>query len=241
MKVAIETNETIGQMVTNDFRKAEIFKKYGIDFCCGGKKTLMQACAEKGLDPGKLEAELMQLKDVSSSARPLPYNEWGLDFLADYIVNTHHVYVKKALPQLIGYATKVATVHGKHHPELPEIKQLVDDLAYDLLSHMKKEENILFPYIKRLAASPGGQQGGFGSVQQPISVMQMEHEAAAGYIEDIKRLSNNYAIPQDACATYTVFYKMLEEFEDDLHLHVHLENNILFPKAVILENENAGN
>jgi regulator of cell morphogenesis and NO signaling len=237
MQVTItEHTETVGQMAARDVRMVEIFKKHGIDFCCGGKKTVQQVCDEKGLDQEKIEAELRQLSGTSASAKPLPYNEWGLNFLVDYIINTHHAYVRRRLPEIMGYAIKVASVHGKEHPELFEIRYLVKELNADLMSHMAKEECVLFPYIKMLASGKvmDGQPV-FSGIQNPIDVMQMEHEAAAGFIEEMKGLSNNFAIPTDACATYTVFYKMLSEFEDDLHIHVHLENNILFPKALLLE------
>lgn len=232
-----ESDETVGQIAAQDLRKAEIFKKYGIDFCCGGKKTIKEACAEKGLDVTRVEQEL-QHADARPATQPLPFNDWSLDFLADYIANVHHAYIRKNLPEIVGYAAKVAQVHGGHHPELAPIKSLVDEMASELTTHMAKEERILFPYIKTLVDKSGQQSfNPFGTVQQPVNVMLMEHESVAGLIDEIKQLSNNYTLPEDACATYSVFYKKLAEFEDDLHIHIHLENNILFPKAIQLEKE----
>ncbi len=233
-----ESDETVGQIAAKDLRKAEIFKKYDIDFCCGGKKTIKEACAEKGLDVTKVEQELQQADKIPTS-RPLPFNDWSADFLADYIVNTHHSYIKKNLPEIVGYAAKVNGVHGSHHPELATIKNLVDEINAELTAHMAKEERILFPYIKELAnaGKNGSYSKQFGTVQQPVNVMHMEHESVAELIHEIKHLSNNFALPEDACATYALFYKMLAEFEEDLHIHIHLENNILFPKAIQLEKE----
>lgn len=236
-----EGEETLGEIATKDLRKAQIFKKYGLDFCCGGKKTVKEACAEKGLDVTRIEQELQSADQNLATSRPLPYNDWSIDFLADYIVNTHHSYVAKTLPDLRTYAAKVARVHGSRHPELLAIHTLVEEINAELTSHMIKEEKVLFPYIKELvaesksAASPAPSP--FTTVQQPINMMEMEHEAVGHNLEQIRELSRNYVLPEDACASYSLLYRLLEEFEDDLHTHVHLENNILFPKALKLEKE----
>ncbi len=239
-KHANESEETLGQIAAADLRKAEVFKKYGLDFCCGGKKTLKQACAEKGLDVTVVEQALQQVAKTSDT-HALPFGEWKLDFLADYIVNTHHSYVKKSLPGLLEYAAKVASVHGAQHPELLRIQALVEAINEELLSHMMKEEKVLFPYIKVLvhAVDGEGQPGAvhFGTIQNPVSVMEAEHEMVGGYLAEINTLSNNYALPADACASYALLYKMLAAFEEDLHIHVHLENNMLFPKALKMEKQ----
>jgi regulator of cell morphogenesis and NO signaling len=238
------THETIGQIAARDLQKALIFKKHGLDFCCGGKKTLQEACAAKGLDVATIENEL-QRADTKITTQPLPYDYWDLDFLADFIIQTHHSYVKRTLPEITAYAAKVARVHGNNHPELVAIDQLVTAIGAELSSHLMKEEHVLFPYIKEIAIaarnrrSPG--EAGFGSVQHPINIMEMEHETVGAQLEKIRELSNNYALPKDACATYSVLYRLLDEFENDLHIHVHLENNILFPKALALENQISGN
>jgi regulator of cell morphogenesis and NO signaling len=233
-----ENDETLGQIAAKDLRKAEIFKKYGLDFCCGGKKTVKQACAEKGLDVTKIEQELQQA-DKNPSTRPLPYGDWGLDFLADYIVNTHHSYVKKSLPDIRTYAAKVAQVHGDRHPELSTVLQLVEEINRELTSHMLKEEKVLFPFIKDLVAAGNSEKpvqvSQFGTVQNPINMMEMEHEMVGKNMEEIRTLTNNYTLPEDACASYSLLFRMLDEFENDLHIHIHLENNILFPKALDIE------
>ena len=237
-RITGETDETLGQIAAKDLRKAVVFKKYGLDFCCGGKKTVKEACAEKGLDVTKVEQELQQADKLLSS-RPVPYGDWSLDFLADYIVNTHHSYVRKSLPDITGYAQKVMKVHGNLHPELLRINQLVGEVNAELTTHMLKEEKILFPYIRGLVGAKNGAQplqaAHFGSVQSPINMMEMEHEMVGKNLDEIRQLSGNYLLPEDACASYSLLYHLLNEFEEDLHLHIHLENNILFPKALEIE------
>lgn len=235
-----ENEETLGQLAAKDLRKAEVFKKYGIDFCCGGKKTVKQACAEKGLDVAKVEQEL-QLADKMPSSLPIPYGDWAPDFLADYIVNTHHSYVLKSLPDLRAYAAKVREVHANAHPELIRIHQLVEEINAELMAHMVKEERVLFPYIKELVAAKNNTKplhaAHFGTVQNPINMMEMEHEVVGENLAEIRELSHNYLLPGDACASYHLLYRLLQEFEEDIHLHIHLENNILFPKALDLEKQ----
>ncbi|MBS1640343.1 MAG: iron-sulfur cluster repair di-iron protein [Bacteroidetes bacterium] len=240
-RVIGENEETLGQIAAKDLHKAQIFKKYGLDFCCGGKKTVKEACAEKGIDATKVEQELQNADKNNFTSRPIPYNDWSLDFLADYIVNTHHTYVRNNLPDIRAYAQKVLRVHGGHHPELQRVYELVETVNAELSSHLVKEEKILFPYIKQIAAAKNGTKNldtnPFGSVQHPINMMEMEHEIAGNAMDEIRHITNNYTLPEDACASYSLLYRMLDEFEDDLHIHIHLENNILFPKAAALEKE----
>ena len=229
-----EQDETLGQIAAKDLRKAEVFKKYGLDFCCGGKKTVKEACAEKGLDVTRIEKELQQA-DKLPVAQPLPYNEWSLAFLSDYIVNTHHLFVKKSLPDLAAYATKVAAVHGGSHAELAEIKELVQQMKAEMTTHMAKEEKVLFPYIKSLEGEASMGAPAIDSITRPVHMMEIEHESVGAKLAEIRKASHDYSIPEEACASYRMLYSMLEAFENDLHIHVHLENNILFPKAIELE------
>ena len=233
-KIAGAKEETLGELAVKDLRKAQVFKKFGLDFCCGGKKTVKEACAEKGLDVTKVEQELQQA-DRNPDFRPVPYDEWNLSFLADYIVNTHHAYVKKSMPDLRQYALKVAKVHGASHPELIPVQSLVEEIYQELSTHMIKEEQILFPFIKQLETGSG--DSSVRNIKNPIDVMEHEHELVGKNLEQIRELTKDYALPADACASYNVLFKMLEEFENDLHLHVHLENNILFPKALKLDQQ----
>jgi len=235
-----EKESTIGDLVTKDFRKAEIFKKYGLDFCCGGKKTLTEACKTKGLDVVQIEKELKEVDTIVANPSQ-DFNTWELGFLADYVANTHHNYIKKAIPVISEYTKKVAKVHGANHPEAIAIAKLFEKVADDLITHLGMEENILFPYMKKLAAANASkskiQASPFGSVQNPIYVMEQEHELAGDIMEEIAELSNRYEPPYDACTTFRLSYAKLKEFEDDLHQHIHLENNILFPKAIEMEKQ----
>lgn len=241
-KLGVDEKEpTIGELVKNDFRKAEVFKKYGLDFCCGGKKSLTKACNEKGLDVVQIEKELKEIDNASSTIPSQDYNSWELDFLADYIINTHHKYVTQANTVIFEYTQKVSKVHGDRHPEVIEIADIFMEIMNELNCHMMKEENMLFPYIKNLAISKRQKMEvhspGFGSVQNPINMMEHEHEQVGKQLERIKELSNNFTPPSNACTTYRLSYAKLKEYQDDLFQHIHLENNILFPRAIELEKE----
>lgn len=230
--------KSIGELVATDFRKAEVFRKFNIDFCCGGKKTLSQVCNDKGINIRDVESELNKLH-ITNNVASQNYNDWSIDFLTDYIVKTHHEYVKTSLPVLLEYTLKVAKVHGKEHEEVVAIFDLFKEAANELTSHMMKEENILFPYIKQLVNEKNAVNEGcsFGTVKNPIRMMEHEHDVVGDIFKTIRELSNDYTPPEDACTTYRITYKKLEEFENDLHQHIHLENNILFPKSIILESE----
>ncbi|HMB93856.1 MAG TPA: iron-sulfur cluster repair di-iron protein [Rhodothermales bacterium] len=234
-------HRTVGELVAEDYRKAEVFKRYGIDFCCGGGRTVQDACAKKGVDYEELASSLRTVAASERTAPALNFKEWDPGFLADYIVNIHHVYVRENLPLLKQFTTKVARVHGEAHPEVVEIARLFDELAQELDQHMIKEETVLFPHVKRLTTAY--KQGTtltsppFGTVQNPIRMMEHEHDQAGAIMHEIRRLSNDFTPPEGACTTYRVTYAKLQEFEDDLHQHVHLENNILFPKTAALESK----
>lgn len=237
-KNGTENKETIGQIVAKDLSKIEVFKKFGIDFCCGGEKTILQACTEKGIDAALVEKELLKpIKTITSAG--LNFNEWNLDFLADYIVNTHHRYIRKHVPEIQGYAAKVAKVHGGSHPELLRINDLVIQLSNEIFEHITEEENSLFPAIKEIvkandAQSPYTTKSDV-QFKNLVAESEREHVSVGDAMKEIDRLSNHYATPSDACTSYSLLYKMLEEFEEDLFIHIHLENNILFPKAVEME------
>jgi len=229
--------ETIGEIAVKDLRKVEVFKKYGMDFCCGGKKTIAEVCAEKNIDATKVQTELRQI-ETENKASNISYNDWGIDFLADYIVNTHHNYVRKYLPELMAYASKVAQVHGTQHPELIQIQKLVSDINKELTEHLAQEENVLFSYIKKIVEA---RKGNLPLLKQEkdlaglINELEKDHDLVGRAFDQIRELSKEYILPSDACASYKLLYKMIQEFEDDLHLHIHLENNILFPKAIEME------
>ncbi|WP_026840169.1 iron-sulfur cluster repair di-iron protein [Citrifermentans bremense] len=235
-KIPVEAtdSETVGAVVARDYRAAGVLEKYGIDFCCGGNVPLDAACRDKGVDPQALRRELEE-----AAARPLDrsqnYDAWELPFLADYIVNTHHVYLKESIPTITAYAQKIAEVHGANHPEVVEIAAIFRKVGADMVLHLQKEEEKLFPAIKRLAelkakgTSADAQE--VAGLKEVLADLSHEHDEVGAAVHEIRRLANDYTVPGDVCNTFMVTYEKLKEFEDDLHKHVHLENNILFPKA----------
>lgn len=230
----------VRDILKSNIKTAHVFEKYGIDFCCKGNRPLKEACDEKNVS---VETILNELKDLSNSSEKedLRFDQWDLKFLIDYIVNNHHSYVRNAIPQLMPHLEKVAFKHGSNYPELLEIKSHFENVAEEMYSHMEKEEKILFHIIKYLVDSKHFNEkprmNGFKTVKNPIDSMEAEHSNAGGAMEEIRKLTNNYTPPADACNTFQLTYKELEDFEKDLHIHVHLENNILFPKAIELEKE----
>jgi len=234
MQESTTGNKTIGEIVAADFRTARVFEKHGIDFCCGGQVALASICAEKGLDLATVTSELEAVQSEPAE-RSQNYSAWALPFLADYIVNTHHLYLKENDEQIAAYARKIADVHGAHHPEVIRISAIFDKIAADMAAHLKEEEEVFFPAINRVYAARIAGNTPDTMDQETIRVsllkLQREHEEIGDAVHTIRHLSKEYAIPGDVCNTFTVTYRKLKEFEDDLHKHVHLENNILFPKA----------
>jgi regulator of cell morphogenesis and NO signaling len=226
--------QTIGDLVAKDYRTAGVFEKYGIDFCCGGKVALAAACREKGIDLAELVREIGQVAEEPVD-RSQNYGAWELPFLADYIVNTHHAYLKENTGNIAAYTRKIAEVHGAHHPEVIEIAAIFDTIAADLELHLREEEEVLFPAIRKIAAlaKAGGAQDAaeLQTLRANLTSLYHEHDEIGAAIHAIRHLARDYAIPGDVCNTFMVTYRKLKEFEDDLHKHVHLENNILFLKA----------
>jgi regulator of cell morphogenesis and NO signaling len=225
------TQKTIGEMAAGDERAIRVFEKYEIDYCCGGQKTFGEACAEKSLDTRQVLQELELASQVVSSPGER-YDQWELDFLADYIVNQYHTYTKSMLLRVSDITAKVAEVHGGRHPETRLIAQLWSELSQEMSVHLQKEEMQLFPHIKRLMRGEEDAPNVAGSTQQLIWEMEAEHEAVGESLAEIKALSHGFTPPPDACNTYRALYSYLAEFDQTTKKHVHLENNILFPKAV---------
>ncbi len=227
-------NRTVADIVSENIKTAHVFKKYNIDFCCGGGKSVEEACNKWGIDINMLENELNNAFHTSTPS--VNYSSWSLDFLCDYIEQTHHKYVLESIPIIQSYLDKVAKVHGLESPETIEIKNLFNQLVAELVPHMRKEELMLFPYIRKMISKKGESNETskiiFETIQNPISMMMHEHDHAGDLIKSINKLSHSYTTPNWACNTYKALYAKLEEFENDLHLHIHLENNILFPKAI---------
>ncbi len=230
-------DETLSEIVKKDFKVASLFEKYNLDFCCGGNHTLKESCEKNNIDLSLIINELNSIKNQDSN-ESFNFDNWELDFLVDYIINVHHSYVRNNIPLITSHSEKVVVKHSEHHPEVIKVKEIFDEVKEELLLHLHKEEQILFPYIKALVDAKKMNkkvQAPFGTVVNPVRMMIMEHENAGAAFQSIYKLTNNYALPEDACNTFTLLYKELEAFEKDLHKHIHLENNILFPKAIELE------
>jgi len=229
--------QTVGELVARDYRTAQVFEKYGIDFCCGGKVALSEACHEKGIDLKQVLHDLDQVAEQPVD-RSQNYTAWELPFLADYIVNTHHAYLRENTGTIAGYAHKIAEVHGPHHPEVVQIAGIFDTMAADLTQHLREEEDELFPTIRKMTelvkqgAAPDSEE--VKTLRALLVSLTHEHDKIGDAIHAIRRLARDYEIPDDVCNTFAVTYRKLKEFEDDLHKHVHLENNILFLKAAKL-------
>ncbi len=233
----ISNKDIIGEVVAKDYRTASVFKKAGIDFCCRGNRSI-ETVVEDENKMESLVAELNEVLDLKSQDQ-IDFQAWPLDLLADYIEKTHHRYVESKIQEIKPFLNKVAKVHGKNHPELMDIEMEFLTSAGELSMHMKKEELVLFPFIRKMVANekqPDSiEEPHFGSVQNPVEMMKEEHDAEGERFRRIAKLSNDYPPPADACNTFRVTYSMLQEFEENLHQHIHLENNILFPKALKLE------
>lgn len=233
----ITKDNTVASIVTENIKTAHIFKKHGIDFCCGGGISLKKVCEKRNVEINALMNDLLSIDETIDSTQD--FDKWELDTLIDHIINTHHTYVKESLAILSQYANKVAKVHGHHYDFLHEVNALFHQISNELVSHMQKEEQILFPYIKSLVLTKKNNQTistpPFGTVNNPINIMEHEHESAGEVLRKIAALTSNYTTPSGACNTFKALYSKLEEFEQDLHQHIHLENNILHPKAIALE------
>ncbi|TYA53830.1 iron-sulfur cluster repair di-iron protein [Formosa maritima] len=233
-----ETQKQIGEFVAQNYRTAAVFSKYGIDFCCKGHRTIEEVCAKNEIDSNQLLNELSKALSTNTN-QSIDYKSWPLDLLAEYIEKKHHRYVEEKIPVIRQFLDKLCRVHGERHPELLKINELFTASAGELASHMKKEELILFPFIKKMVKAKIDHGAilapQFGSVKNPIAMMMQEHDNEGERFRQIAKLTDNYNPPADACNTYRVTFAMLDEFEKDLHLHIHLENNILFPEAAKLE------
>lgn len=234
----ITQNTTIGEIVAHDFRTAALFSKLGIDFCCRGNRTIEEVSEKKSLNAQELRRELEEILQKTESGS-IDFKSWPLDLLADYVEKTHHRYIEEKTPVLLAFLHKLCKVHGERHPELFEINRLFTESAQDLAAHLKKEELILFPFVRKMVnariTGKKFERPQFGTVENPIEMMKHEHDTEGERFREIARLTNHYTAPADGCNTYRTAFLMLEEFEQDLHKHIHLENNILFPNALALE------
>lgn len=231
-------NRKVGAIVAENFKTAKVFTQYGIDFCCKGGITLQEACSKHSVDLKDVISELQKAVILPES---IHYIDFGLTQLIDHILVTHHKYVENTIPVLKAYLQKLGDVHGQRHPELFLIKNEFLATSDALTVHMKKEELILFPYIQAMEEADKNNfplsKPHFGHIDNPIQMMEEEHDTEGERFRTISKLSDGYNPPSDGCQTYRVAFAMLKEFESDLHTHIHLENNILFPKAKTLYNK----
>jgi regulator of cell morphogenesis and NO signaling len=232
----IETTKSLGELVTEHPVLARELERIGLDYCCGGRRSLADACETAGLNAYAVASELGAL---SVMGVPAAWAKLGAVDLVDHIVATHHRYLWSEMPRLAELAAKVASVHGGRRPELLEVQRLLDAIVGDLEPHLTKEERVLFPMISELAASTTVPEFHCGTLANPISVMLREHDQVGELLEDLRRETNGYNVPNDGCASYRSLYDGLAQLESDTHLHVHKENNVLFPMVLRLEQQRA--
>lgn len=240
----ITSKSIVGDIVADNYKTAEIFKKHNIDFCCGGQQSLIEACEKGSLSLTTAETILEEINsffEENKKEQEIDYRNWPLDKLVDHIEKKHHAYVEAKIPIVKEYLDKIEAVHGRKHPELIEINRVFKEASGQLVMHMKKEELILFPFIRKMAKAKREHikisKPSFETIKNPIGQMDEEHDFEGEAFRKIAALSNNFQLPKDACNTYRVAFGILEEFEDDLQLHIHKENNILFRRAIKLEEE----
>ena len=239
----LSATRTVRELAIEIPNATRTFEKLGIDYCCGGGKSLSDACLHAHLPLDDVLRALEQggsFTPATEASQP-DFTNGALGSLIEHIVTTHHVYVKQEIPRLQQLLHKVVSVHGKNHPELGKIQQTFQPMAAELTSHMMKEEHILFPHIVALenAVNSGRPKPRpvFGTLSNPVHMMQLEHDSAGAALKSISELTGNYTPPEEACFSYKTLFTALKEFESDLHQHVHLENNILFPRAIAMESE----
>ena len=234
----INTSKTVGELAVEFPAATRVFEQAGIDYCCGGGESFEKACAAAGVAPD----EVVRLLEVAEQSPAQPEQDWQsqpLSGLTSYIVDRHHAFTKAELARLDELLEKVRSVHGQNHPELLLIQGVFRELKHEMTTHMQKEEMVLFPYIDQLdeAVRQGKPKpmAVFGTVANPVRMMMMEHDAAAELLNRMRQVSQNFRVPPDGCVSYSTLYLAIEAFEQDLHQHIHLENNILFPRALEME------
>ena len=237
--MTIATTKTVGEIAAEMPGSTREFEKLGIDYCCGGSRTLGEACAEANIS---IDEALARLEKSLASTESAGIKDWQKKLLADlidHIKTTHHAFVREECQRIEALAAKVVGVHGKNHPELLQVQEVFTALAEELRVHLMKEEQVLFPYILRMEesvlAGETAPPAMFGTVVNPIRIMMQEHDGAGDALRSLHDITSDYKVPEDACISYRTLYQALQGFEADLHQHIHLENNILFPRAVAME------
>ena len=235
----VDLNKTVRDLAVENPAATRVFEKFGIDYCCGGGKSLREACAGANVAPDKLLDLLQTAGQGKSTNGNKDWKSEPLSDLIDHIVETHHAYTREELDRLDPLLAKVCSVHGQRHPELLRIQQLFGGLSQELTMHMMKEEQVLFPYVRRMEEAVLERRtiipAMFGTVRNPVQMMIHEHDSAGQALHEMREVSAGYTAPKDGCVSFQTLYRALDEFERDLHQHIHLENNILFPRAVEME------
>jgi regulator of cell morphogenesis and NO signaling len=225
--------QSLGALVAEAPARARVLEEFGLDYCCNGDRSLAEATRAAGIDPDAVVAALAAATASGASAADATTEAGDPVALIEDILSTHHAFLWKELPSLVALAVKVEDVHGSRHPELATVHRLVAALKEDLEPHMVKEERILFPAIRLLVE--GQRQFEFGTINNPIRMMRFEHDQAGAVLAELRRITAGYAVPDDACASYEALYRRLEHVEKDTHLHIHKENNVLFPMVEALQ------
>jgi regulator of cell morphogenesis and NO signaling len=232
-------SETLGAIVAADYRAAGVLDRFDMDFCCGGKRTLHEACAQKGIDLETVERALANIGDAPGAGERTPDERWTTADLIQFIVETHHAYVRTQLPVIARRLAALVRAHGDRHPELSETARHFDRLAAELTLHLRKEEEILFPFVRAMSAAIDGSAPWpadiFGTVRNPVRMMEAEHQSAGSELAIMRALTSSFTVPEGACSTYRVCFEAFQAFDRDLRAHIHLENNILFPRAIEME------
>ena len=231
----LDTNSTVAQWVSEFPQTSRLFEQLQIDYCCGGNVVLGEACQRQRLDAEDIVVQLTQFAADPQHEAAENWLQSGLSNLCNHIEQTHHEYLRQELPRLTDLVDKVVKAHGEHHPKLRELQRVFAALRNELEPHMFKEEQILFPAIRQLEAAANRPSFPFGTVANPIRMMEHEHDNAGSALASLRELTDEFRPPKDACNTYRVMLDSLDQLEKDLHQHIHKENNILFPRAQALE------
>ena len=238
----IDDNVSVTDIVNTDYRAADVFRNHGIDFCCGGKWSLRMMCEIKGLDIDNLKRELEESTRDLYLPNSLRFEDWGIDFLTDYIVNVHHQYLRKVLPETKGHLSEFVEGHKDKFEYLPHVLQTFNDLSDEMIPHLDEEETIIFTYIRQIAHAYQSRESYVSllvrTLRKPVeNVMQREHQSVNRFLSLLRQLTNNYTTPEKACTSHKVVFSKLREIDNDLVQHLHLENDILFPRAIAIEKE----
>lgn len=236
----INSETTVREIAVQIPQSTRLFERLNIDYCCGGNRPLIEACESVGVELGNVIEVLSALgQQAATQSDTVDFQKLSLAELITHILETHHVFTRSEMERIKTLVEKVIAAHGSNHPELLKLGDLFERLCADLKPHMFKEEQVLFPYIVKMEQADAQRQpipfAPFGTVRNPVRMMTMEHDAAGEILRELRLLTANYRVPSDGCISYQTLYQALEDFEKDLHQHIHLENNILFPKAVELE------